>query len=53
MQERDGATRSVCEAWVETHWGGCSLRAGEMDSAIAALTQVLLLSTRQSVFCVR
>ena len=43
MQERGGAARSVCKASVETHRGGCSLRAGEMDIAIAALMQVVLL----------
>lgn len=47
MQERGGITMSVCEAWVETHKRGCSLRAGEMDCAIAALMQVVLLSTCQ------
>ena len=45
MQERVGAPRSVSEAWVDTHRGGFDLLAGELDGAIAALVQVVLLPT--------
>lgn len=40
VQERAGATRPLCEAWVHGYRAGFALRPGELDRAVGALVQV-------------
>lgn len=51
-QDRPGATRALCQAWVGLARGGCDPQPGELDDAIAELVQVILRDpARRAAHC--